>query len=86
MKSDIKERCEKFGIMTDTDDRWEKGIEHHPESEKLFVELREVDYELNHDVFCWKAGGDGNNGEELMYELDIIFELRDAEAKAAKGG
>jgi hypothetical protein len=30
-----------------------------------------------HDYFGWKCGGDGDNGETLMYELDILFEERE---------
>ena len=36
--------------------------------------LMEIDYKYNDDFFCWKIGGDGDNGELLMYELDIYFE------------
>jgi hypothetical protein len=25
----------------------------------------------------WKTGGDGDNGEELMYHLDAFFEMLD---------
>ena len=33
----------------------------------------EVDIE-NGDLFDFSSGGDGDNGEHLMYILDIIFE------------
>ena len=36
-----------------------------------------LDFELNNDYFCWKTGGDGDNGEILMYLLDIFFEMKD---------
>jgi len=29
------------------------------------------------DHFCWKSGGDGDNGEQLMYQLDVLFERQD---------
>lgn len=61
------------------EERWEKGVEHHPESERLFKELAELDFKYNDDYFCWKSGGDGDNGETLMFLLDMIFERRDAE-------
>jgi len=70
-----------LGVETDINVRWEEGIDHHPESERLMEELMDVDFNLCDDYFCWKKGGDGDNGETLMYELDIIFERRDARRK-----
>ncbi len=29
------------------------------------------------DHFCWKTGGDGDNGEILMYQLDAYFETKE---------
>jgi hypothetical protein len=58
-------------------DRWGKGIKHHPISKRLmkFLEMHDLhDYE---DYFFWKTGGDGDNGETLMYEMDAFFELQD---------
>mgnify|MGYP003395604573 CR=1 FL=1 len=55
------------------DERWEQGISHNPKSEALYKRIEELDY-ANGDTFCWKSGGDGDNGEQLMYLLDIIFE------------
>lgn len=54
--------------------RWENGIAHHPKSVELFYALAKIDFSLGGDYFCWKSGGDGDNGEHLMYELDIYFE------------
>ena len=65
-------------VEKDINKRWENGIEHHPKSIELFLQLAEVDFKLCDDHFCWKHGGDGDNGETLMYELDIIFECQDA--------
>lgn len=53
--------------------RWERGIPHHPKSVELYKKLDKLDFE-NGDVFCFKSGGDGDNGEHLMYLLDMIFE------------
>lgn len=53
--------------------RWENEIPHNPKSIKLFKQLRKVDTD-NGDYFDWRCGGDGDNGEQLMYALDIIFE------------
>lgn len=66
------------GVEYDINKRWEEGIPHHPESERLFKRLAEIDWHHCSDYFCWKSGGDGDNGETLMYELDILFDERDA--------
>ena len=57
--------------------RWEDGIDHHPKSVALFKCIAKVDFKYCSDSFCWKSGGDGDNGETLMYILDIIFEEDD---------
>ena len=57
--------------------RWEDGIDHHPMSERLMSFLMEHDFEDYDDYFCWKMGGDGDNGEALMYQMDAYFELLD---------
>ena len=54
--------------------RWEKGIPHHPKSIEIFKALEENDFKYGGDYFCFKSGGDGDNGEHLMYLLDIYFE------------
>ena len=55
-------------------ERWRKGISHNPKSIKLAKAIFEIDLKYNNDYFCWKLGGDGDNGEQLMYLLDIYFE------------
>ena len=67
-----------MSVERDINKRWEEGIDHHPKSEHLMAALMKIDYELCNDYFCWKKGGDGDNGETLMYELDIYFECIDA--------
>jgi hypothetical protein len=57
-------------------------VEHHPRSEEIFCEIAQLDWDYGRDQFCWKQGGDGDNGELLMYLLDMIFEKEDRE----KGG
>lgn len=64
-------------IETDIDKRWEQGTPHHPKSEELFKAISEIDFKFCNDYFCWKSGGDGDNGEMLMYALDIHFETLD---------
>jgi len=57
--------------------RWEEGIEHHPMSERIVRFLVKHDYYDYNDHFCWKVGGDGDNGELLMYQMDAFFEMLD---------
>lgn len=57
--------------------RWEDGIAHHPKSIALVEFLKEHDFCDYGDYFCWKIGGDGDNGETLMYQMDAYFELLD---------
>lgn len=57
--------------------RWEEGIDHHPMSERLMRFLVKHDLSDYDDYFCWKVGGDGDNGETLMYEMDAFFEMID---------
>ncbi len=68
-----------------TAQRWEKGTPHHPKSEALMRFLAEVDYVAYDDSFGWKLGGDGDNGESLMYELDAFFDNEDLILSEAKG-
>lgn len=37
----------------------------------------EHDFNDYDDHFCWKKGGDGDNWETLMYQMDAFFELMD---------
>jgi hypothetical protein len=62
--------------LTDKD-RWEEGIEHHKNSERLVRFLAKHDINDYDDYFDWKVGGDGDNGETLMYQMDAFFELMD---------
>jgi len=71
------EKAKELGL-TDLD-RWGEGIPHHPMSQRIMDFLSEHDFNDYGDYFCWKIGGDGDNGEILMYELDAFFELLDKE-------
>lgn len=62
-------------------DRWNEGISHHPMSERIMDFLKAHDFIDYDDYFCWKSGGDGDNGENLMYELDAFFEMIDKTSK-----
>jgi len=64
-------------VETNITRRWEQGMPHHPKSVVLFKKLSAVDYVHGDDYFCWKSGGDGDNGEMLMYEMDIMFDAED---------
>lgn len=59
--------------------RWEDGMPHHTMSERIMEFLEEHDFNDYGDSFCWKTGGDGDNGETLMYQLDAFFESLDIE-------
>lgn len=77
-KSDILREYEEYGIETDQNVRWENGISHHSKSKELMKHISELDFFYMNDYFCWKMGGDGDNGEFLMYLMDMFFELQDA--------
>ena len=51
--------------------------EHHPNSVRLMKFLEEIDFSEFNDFFCWKSGGDGDNGEILMHQLDAFFDFLD---------
>ncbi len=58
-------------------ERWETGIEHDPRSIEIYKFIEEYDFVFCNDHFCWKSGGDGDNGETLMYQLDEYFANKD---------
>lgn len=68
------------GVEYDINTRWEQGIPHHPKSIELFESIQDIDYVFGDDSFHWKSGGDGDNGEQLMYLMDIHFDELDAES------
>lgn len=72
--SDYQEAKEK-GLTSK--DRWDEDIPHHPKSIQLMAFLEDHDFRDYSDYFCWKIGGDGDNGEVLMYQMDAFFELQD---------
>lgn len=59
--------------------RWEDGIDHHEMSERLVRFMADHDYNDYGDNLCLKVGGDGDNGEHLMYLMDSFFEMMDME-------
>ena len=57
--------------MSIADLRWEEGISHFPESEKLIRLISGLDLD---DSLNLKMGGDGDMGETLAYFLDELIE------------
>ena len=55
-------------------ERWEQGIDHDPRSEKLVRAMAKIDFDLCDDSLQINVGGDGDNGETMMYLLDYFFE------------
>jgi len=58
-------------------DRYSECVEHHPMSKRLMEFLAEHDLKDYDDYFDWSVGGDGDNGETLMYQMDAFFESLD---------
>lgn len=61
-------------LPVDLNKRWESGKEHHPLADKLARLIGEIDFYHCGDYFCFKFGGDGDNGEFLIWILSEIFE------------
>ena len=74
---DLWDKCEVLGIEANVTKRWEQGIEHHRRAEEIFDLIKQSDWAFGGDHFCWKEGGDGDNGEHLKYALSIYCELED---------
>lgn len=53
--------------------RWENGVKHHPMSVRLMEWMMDVDFNTG-DNLELKIGGDGDNGETLMFLMDGFFE------------
>lgn len=66
-------------IETNITKRWESGRPHHSISKEIVEAIADLDFKYGGDYFCFKIGGDGDNGEHLMYLLDIYFEQKDLE-------
>lgn len=62
------------GKQLTPDERWEQGIPHDPRSMKIYKFMEKVDYEENGDSLGLKSGGDGDNGEQILYLLDCFFD------------
>lgn len=73
--SKIYEEAKKNGLTNI--DRWGLDKDHHFKSVEIIKFLMEHDFNDCGDSFCWKFGGDGDNGETLAYQLDAYFEQVD---------
>lgn len=73
---------EEAGVLHDPNKRWENGVAHHPKSKRLMAFMKDYDFDNYDDYFCWKTGGDGDNGETLMYQLDAFFEMLDKKGES----
>lgn len=49
---------------------------HLPISREIYDFVSRLDFEEGDDFFCFKSGGDGDNGEMLMDYLDEFFKGR----------
>lgn len=49
---------------------------HTAEAQRIMEFLEFADYSFFGDGFCFKSGGDGDNGEAIMDLLDLYFESR----------
>lgn len=74
-----KQQGPEVGITLTPQERWEQGIGHDPRSEEVYGFISEYDWKFGDDSLSLKAGGDGDNGESLMYLLDEYFAAKDAE-------
>ena len=64
-------------VQQDINIRWEQDYDHHPKSEALLGIIGYLDVKFCGEYFDWKTGGDGDNGETLMFLFDILFEAQD---------
>jgi len=62
-------------------DRWEQGIDHDERSLDLYGFLAEYDGKFADHSMDLSSGGDGDNGEALMYLLDEYFAAIDSAQK-----
>lgn len=70
--------------MSRIEKRWEDGVDHDPRSIALYKSIARIDFEECDDSFGFKSGGDGDNGETLMFLLDCHFEDEDKKKAALK--
>jgi hypothetical protein len=74
--------CRHYGVEFDIEHRRRNRTPHHPEAIALMQVLPAIDCELAQNYLRLGTGTDGGNGELLLYELDVYFELQEAKARA----
>ena len=67
----------KVEIATDINTRWEEGMEHDERSIEMYKFIEQYDFKFCGDALCLSSGGDGDNGEHLMYLMDEFFANKD---------
>lgn len=67
--------------MSRINKRWEDGVPHDERSVAIYKGVAALDFKEGGDYFWFKSGGDGDNGEHLMYLLDLYFEDLDKKEK-----
>jgi len=55
-------------------DRWAEGLPHHPFSVSVVQAIKDIDENDGNLYFDFRTGGDGDNGETLMFWLDEWIE------------
>ena len=65
--------------------RWENGMPHDKRSVEMVEFMRMLDWEDNGGALDIQMGGDGDNGEYMMFLLDVYFELKDKGSKLVSG-
>lgn len=69
------EKAKELGLTSI--DRWSEGMHHHPMSVRLMEFIAKHDFNDYDDYGDWNYGGDGDNGETLMFQMDAFFEMLD---------
>lgn len=54
-------------------ERWENGVPHHPVANALESLIRDAQRHCRYDLDI-EFGGDGDNGEDLLFCLSQLFE------------
>jgi hypothetical protein len=68
------------GVETDIGKRWENGVNHHPKSLEFASHINEIERKHKSDFYL-DFGGDGDNGETVLFLLDIFFEAQEKNGK-----
>jgi hypothetical protein len=69
-----KKKAKVSKSVLSVEERWERGLPHNKHSTALARKLADIDNRLGNGQLDLKFGGDGDNGEHLLYLLDIYFE------------